>query len=154
MFVNIRCRIHSLYRNNHFKEKNRIDGMPFAIQWNIFPGIRTLSLLEKIQSLMRDLQCELEHFKNSIIFMSMCNDIAWENREMQKDTNTIHRQLRNMLVNCLAVIGLSWRLEQQRSCTELASLNPTEPGTEWRDLGDVPSKMKTGPNLFSVCRSL
>ena len=39
MFVNIRCRIYSLYRNNHYKEKNRIDGMPFTIQWNIFPGI-------------------------------------------------------------------------------------------------------------------
>ena len=42
-----------------------------------FPGITTLGLLEKIQSLMRDLQCEPEHFKDRIIFMSMYNDIAW-----------------------------------------------------------------------------
>ena len=63
--------------NNHFKDMNRIDGMPTEFEWNIFPGITTLGLLEKIQSLMRDLQCEPEHFKDRIIFMSMYNDIAW-----------------------------------------------------------------------------
>ena len=40
-----------------------------------FPGIMTLGLLEKIQSLMRDLQCEPEHFKDRIIFMSIHDDI-------------------------------------------------------------------------------
>ena len=63
--------------NNHFKDMNRIDGMPTEFEWKIFPGITTLGLLEKIQSLMRDLQCEPEHLKDRIIFMSMCNDIAW-----------------------------------------------------------------------------
>ena len=36
-----------------------------------------LGLLEKIQSLMRDLQCKPEHFTDKIIFMSVYNDIAW-----------------------------------------------------------------------------
>ena len=58
--------------NNHFKDMNRIDGI-------------TLGLLEKIQSLMSDLQCELEHFNDRIIFMSMYNDIAWgEKRKYRK----------------------------------------------------------------------
>ena len=35
-----------------------------------------MGLLEKIQSLMRDLQCEHEHFKDRIIFVSMYNDIV------------------------------------------------------------------------------
>ena len=48
--------------NNHFKEMTRIDGTPTEFGWKIFPGIATLGLLEKIQSLMRDLQCELENF--------------------------------------------------------------------------------------------
>ena len=60
---------------------NRIDGMPTEFEWKIFPGIITLGLLEKIESLMRDLQCELEHFKDRIIFMSMYNDIAWGEKE-------------------------------------------------------------------------
>ena len=62
--------------NNHFKDMSRIDGMPTEFEWKMFPGITTLGLLDKIQSLMRDLQCEPEHFKDRIIFMSMYNDIA------------------------------------------------------------------------------
>ena len=46
---------------------NRNDGMPTEFEWKIF---------QKIQSPMRDLQCEPEHFRDRIIFMSMYNDIA------------------------------------------------------------------------------
>ena len=63
--------------NNHFKDMNRIDGMPTEFEWNIFPGITTLGLFEKIQSLTRDLQCESQHLNDRIIFMSMYNDIEW-----------------------------------------------------------------------------
>ena len=75
--------------DNHFKDMNRIDGMPTEFEWNIFPGFTTLGLLEKIQSLMRDPQCEPEHFKDKII-MSMHNNIKWfsENRYV-KDLNRI-----------------------------------------------------------------
>ena len=63
--------------NKHFKDMNRIDGMPTEFEWKIFPRTTTLDLLEKIQSLMTDLQCEPENFKNRIVFMSMYNDIEW-----------------------------------------------------------------------------
>ena len=53
-----------------------------------------------------------------------------EKKEMQKDVNTIHIQTRNMLVNSLAVIGLSRGLDQKRNVTELALTNPTDPGPE------------------------
>ena len=52
--------------------------MPTEFEWKTFPGITSLDLLEKIQSLMRDLQCEPEHFKDRIIFVSMYNDIEWK----------------------------------------------------------------------------
>ena len=42
-----------------------------------FPGIKALGLLEKIQKLLTDPQCEPEHFKGRIIFMSRYNDIEW-----------------------------------------------------------------------------
>ena len=64
--------------NNHFKDMNRIDGMPTEFEWKIFPGITALGLLEKIQKIMTDLQCELENFKGRIIFTSMFNDIVWD----------------------------------------------------------------------------
>ena len=71
--------------NNHFKNMNRIDGMPTEFEWKIFPGITALGLLEMILKLMTELQCEPEHFKGRIIFMSMYNDIVWQakgNREI------------------------------------------------------------------------
>ena len=75
-----KSKIKGYSENNHFKDMNRIDGMPTEFEWNIFPGIITLGLLEKIQSLMRDLQCDSEHFNDRIIFMSMYNDIAWKEK--------------------------------------------------------------------------
>ena len=65
--------------NNHFKEMNRMEGMPTEFEWEIFPGITTLGLLEKIQR-MRDLQCEPEHFNDRISIMSVQNDIAWQEK--------------------------------------------------------------------------
>ena len=47
-----------------------------------------------------------------------------EQKETIKDVNTIHRQLRNMLVNPSAVIGLAWSLEQKRNGTETYTDKP------------------------------
>ena len=96
--------------NTHFKDLNRIDGMPTEFEWNIFPGITTLGLLEKIQRLMTDWQCEPENLKGRIIFLSIYNDIEWKATGTKNNVNTIHRQLRILLANSLAVIGLSWGL--------------------------------------------
>ena len=77
-------------------------------------------------SQMTGLQCEPEHFKDRIIFLSMFNDIQWEQKEIQKDVKTIHRQLLIVLANSLAVIGLSWGVDQKRSGAE-----PTLTQTRW-----------------------
>ena len=70
-----------VFADNHFKELNRIDGMQTEFEWKIFPGVATLGLLEKIQNLMKDLQCESEQVNDRIIFMSMFmsmyKDIVW-----------------------------------------------------------------------------
>ena len=72
-----RGKLNGIRKTITFKDMNRIDGMPTEFEWKVFSGIMTLGLLAKIQSLMRDLQCEPEHFIGRIIFMSMYNDIAW-----------------------------------------------------------------------------
>ena len=69
---------------NHFKDMNRIDGMPTEFGWKIFPGIMTLGLVQKIQSLMRDIQCEPENFKGRIKFMSMYNTLHGMKKENQE----------------------------------------------------------------------
>ena len=74
-----RAKLKGLSENDHVKGMNRIDGMPTEFEWKInFTGITVLGSLEKIESLMRDLQCEREHFKDKIIFMSMFDDIVWD----------------------------------------------------------------------------
>ena len=104
--------------NNHFKDMNRIDGMPTEFAWKIIPGITTLSFLEKSQSLMRDLQCEPEHFKDRIIFMSRYNAIVWgEKKEVQKGVNTIQVQMRicsQIPSRSLAFLGTRIRKEMAR----------------------------------------
>ena len=63
-------------------------------------------------------------------------------KELQKCVNTIHRQLRIMLADSLAVVGHSWDLGQKRNCTELPLINPTEPGTKlpnkWCWISQIP----------------
>ena len=49
-------------------------------------------------------------------------------KETKKYVNTMHRQLRVMLVNSLEIIGLSWGLDQKRNGTELTLTNPTDHG--------------------------
>ena len=96
--------------------------MPTEFEWKIFPGIMKLGLLEKIQRLMRDPQCEPEHFNDKIIFMSMYNDVAWQEKGNKE------RCEHNSQTNSLAVIGLSWCLDQKRNGTEHTLTNPTDHG--------------------------
>ena len=117
--------------NNHFKNMNRIDGMPTELEWKIFPAIIALGLFEQIQNLLTNLQCEPEHVKGRIIFMSMFNDIVWDAKGNKELVNTIHRQLRNMLANALAVSGLSWGLDQKKNGTEPVLKNKMDHGIEW-----------------------
>ena len=64
----------------------------------IFPGITTMGLLEKIQDLMKDPQCEPEKFNDKNIFMSMYNDIEWRakgNEERCQYYSPIQRTVAN-----------------------------------------------------------
>ena len=61
----------------YLRNLNRIDGEPMEFEWKIFQGFTTLGVLEEIQKMMTELQCEHEQFKGRIIFMSMFHDIVW-----------------------------------------------------------------------------
>ena len=50
-------------------------------------------------------------------------------KETKNNVNTISRQLQIMLANSLAVIGLSWSMDQKNG-TEPTPTNPTDPGTK------------------------
>ena len=47
-------------------------------EWKIFPGFTTAGILNEIQKLMTESQCDPADFKGRIIFTSMFNDIVWD----------------------------------------------------------------------------
>ena len=49
-------------------------------EWKIFPGFTAGGILNEIQKMMGELQCDPADFKDRIIFMPMFNDIEWEAR--------------------------------------------------------------------------
>ena len=53
-----------------------------------------------------------------------------EQKEVQTYVNTIHRLLRIMLADFLAVTGLSWGLEQKRNGTEVILADQSDLGTK------------------------
>ena len=64
----------------YLKDLNRIDGEPMEFGWTFFQDSLRWEILEEIQNMMTELQCEPEQFKSRIIFMSMYNDIVWRER--------------------------------------------------------------------------
>ena len=117
--------------NRHFKDMNRIDGMPTEFEWQIFTGITALGLLEKIQKLMTDLYSV--NWSTSKTESSSCQcstTLCGMQKETKNNVNTIYRLLKSMLANSLAVIGLSLGLDQKRNSTEPTPTNPTDPGTK------------------------
>ena len=47
-------------------------------EWKIFPGFTSVGILNEIQKMMGELQCDPADFKGRIVFMSMLNDIVWD----------------------------------------------------------------------------
>ena len=50
----------------------------------------------------------------------------------ESNVKTIHRQLRIMLSNFLAVVGLSWGLDQKKIGVEPTLTNQMDRGIEWQ----------------------
>ena len=72
--------IEEFRQSNSCRELLGIDGEPIEFEWNIFPGLTSLEILQKIQKDLRDRNIEPEKFEDRIIFMSMFNDIEWTKR--------------------------------------------------------------------------
>ena len=53
------------------KDLDRIDGEQIEFECESFPGFTTLQILDEIQKMLTELECEPEHFQGRIIFMSM-----------------------------------------------------------------------------------
>ena len=67
-------------QSNSYRELLGIDGEPIEFDWNIFQGLISLEILQKIQQDLKDQNIEPKKFEDRIIFMSMFNDIDWTQR--------------------------------------------------------------------------
>ena len=74
------CGSFSESETNYFSELTRIDGKLIEFEWKIFPGCTTAGILNEIQKMMGELQCDPADFKDRIIFMLTFNDIVWDAR--------------------------------------------------------------------------
>ena len=79
---------------NSFSELNRIDGKPMEFEWKIFPGFTTGGILNEIQKMMGELQCNPADFKDRIIFMSTFNNIGMQ-EEIMNYVKIIRKVLQN-----------------------------------------------------------
>ena len=87
-----------------------------------------MGFLEKIQSLMRDLQCEPEHFKDRIMLMSMYYNIEWDTKGKSERCEHYSQTVANYARKFLAFIGLSWCVDQKRNGKELSLADQTDLG--------------------------
>ena len=55
-----------------------------------------------------------------------------KHNKTKNNVNISHRQLRIMLANSLAVIGLSWTMDQKKSGTEPTLTNQMDHEIEWQ----------------------
>ena len=105
--------------NNHFKDMNRIDGMQAEFEWKIFPGIMTWRLLEKSQSRMRDLQCNLRTSQTGSSSCQCTTTLNGEQKETKKDENAIRRRLQitcsQISSRSLVLLGAGSRREVVRN---------------------------------------
>ena len=64
-----------------YRALDTIDGEPMEFEWNIFPGLTTLQLLQKFMNKMSD----PDQFQGRIIFLSMFNDLSWGSKDNEKE---------------------------------------------------------------------
>ena len=60
------------------------------------------------------------------------NDIEWKAKGQKEQCEYNEKKLRIMLANSLAVIGLSWSVDEKKCGTEPTLTNQMDPGIEWQ----------------------
>ena len=80
-----------------------------------------MGILNEIQQMMGEIQCEPENFTGRIIFMSMFNDVAWrENGNTEQCIQNSHRvskYARRMSLRSLVILG-TWIRKGTKTCSD------------------------------------
>ena len=78
-------RIEWITSSQSYRNFDGINGEPTEFEWNIFPGLDTLQLCDKVKSLLSRLGETPENFTGRILFMSMFNDISCDGKAIKKN---------------------------------------------------------------------
>ena len=93
------------FESRYWQDLNRIDGKSLGFVLITFLGFKTLDILEEIHKEMKDWQCEPEHVKDRIIFMSMLGrKRKW--RKMYYEFCVICKICSQILVGTLVILGI------------------------------------------------
>ena len=109
------------------KMLDTIDGKPMEFEWNMYPGITTLQLVQEVRKFVGEMG-EPEHFQGRIIFMSMFNDIKFET--MKRNALLIPHLWLYLQKDFEQDIGHSSDLDQKRSGIRLTLKDHKENGTK------------------------
>ena len=78
-------RIEWITTDKSYRDFDGISGVPTEFEWNIFPGFDTLQLYGKVKDLLSRLGETPENFTETILFMSMFNDISCGTKDNAKE---------------------------------------------------------------------
>ena len=78
-------RIGWITTSQSYRDCDGIDGEPTKFEWNIFPGLDTLQLCDKVKSLLSRLGETPEKITGRILFVSMFNDISCGTRDNEQE---------------------------------------------------------------------
>ena len=74
-------RVAGVRAERRYRDYDAINGESTEFEWNIFPGLTTLQLCDKISDLLSHLGQTRESFTRRILFMSMFNDISCDRKD-------------------------------------------------------------------------
>ena len=78
-------RIEWITTGQSYRDYDGINEEPTEFEWNIFPGITTLQLCDKVTDLRSRLGEAPETFTGRILFMSMFNDISCDKKNNEEE---------------------------------------------------------------------
>ena len=116
-------------QSNSYGELLGFDGEQIEFEWNIFPGLTSLEIFQKIQKDLKGQNIEPEKFEDRTIFMLMFNDIDWTKMGNSKRCIPNSEQVKKFTRrDSREDTGHSLAWETRRSGTEISATHLKENG--------------------------
>ena len=117
------AQLEGFQQSNSYRESLGIDGEPIEFEWNIFPGLTSLEILQKTQ---KDLHC-LRMMKDGSSSCQCSMTSIGQTEEIQKSVFRFPNKSRRITRRgSREDTGHSWAQVMNRNGTELSATHPEE----------------------------